>query len=50
MLKRGKSKQVIGQNIATEINAGRPRDQAIAIAMSKAGKSKRKKKPRGLLA
>lgn len=33
------------QNIATEINAGKPRSQAIAIAYSeaKAKKSKRKK-------
>lgn len=43
-LKRGRSKKVIGQNIATEIRAGRPRKQAIAIAYSKAGKSRKKKK------
>ena len=42
-LKSGKSKKVIGQNIATEIRAGRPKKQAIAIAMSKAGKSRGKK-------
>ncbi|MGJ7627208.1 hypothetical protein ACRQ3B_09135 [Citrobacter freundii] len=42
-LKKGKSKKVIGQNIATEIKAGKPRDQAIAIAMDKAGKKKPKK-------
>jgi hypothetical protein len=42
-LKKGKSKKVIGQNIATEIRAGRPRKQAIAIAMSKAGKRSKKK-------
>lgn len=43
-LKKGKSKKVIGENIATEINAGKPRKQAIAIAMSKAGKSYKSKK------
>lgn len=43
-LKQGKSKKVIGENIATEIKAGKPKDQAIAIAMSKAGKKKKKGK------
>ena len=42
-LQKGKSKKVIGKNIATEIKAGRPRKQAIAIAFSKAGKSRKKK-------
>lgn len=41
-LKKGKSKKVIGENIATEIKSGKPKDQAIAIAMSKAGKKKKK--------
>lgn len=43
-LKRGSSKKVISENIATEIRAGRPKDQAAAIAYSKAGKSKKRKK------
>lgn len=41
-LEKGSSKKVIGDNIATEIKAGKPRNQAIAIAFSVAGKSKKK--------
>jgi len=41
-LKSGSSKKVISQNIKTEIAHGKPKAQAIAIAMSKAGKNKRK--------
>lgn len=40
-LKEGKSQKTISENIKTEINAGRPRKQAVAIALSE---SRRKKK------
>lgn len=39
-LKNGKSNNVISANIRKEIKSGRPQNQAVAIAMSKAGKSK----------
>lgn len=43
-LKRGKSKKVISENIRTEMEHGKSQKQAIAIALDKAGKSKRGKK------
>jgi hypothetical protein len=41
-LKKGSSKKVISSNIRTEMHAGKPQKQAIAIALSKAGKSRNK--------
>jgi hypothetical protein len=45
-LEKGSSKKVISRNIRREMHAGRPQKQAVAIAMSKAGKSRRKGKKR----
>jgi len=42
-LKHGKSKKAISSNIRTEMHAGKPQKQAIAIAMHKAGKPKKRK-------
>lgn len=39
-LQKGSSQKAISANIRKEIHAGKPRDQAIAIAMSKARKGK----------
>jgi hypothetical protein len=35
-LHKGKSKKVVSENIATEMHAGKPQKQAVAIALSEA--------------
>jgi len=43
-LKKGRSDKVVSKNISELVGSGKPQKQAIAIALDKAGKSRRKRK------
>lgn len=45
-LKRGRSKKAVSENISRLRREGYPKDQAVAIAMRKAGKARKRAKRR----
>jgi hypothetical protein len=42
-LKKSKSKKAVGDNIKTEMKAGKPQKQAVAIALNVQRKAKKRK-------
>lgn len=42
-LKKGSSNATVSANVRTEIAAGKPQKQAVAIALTKAGRSNKSK-------
>jgi len=42
-LEQGSSRETVSKNIKTEMESGKPQKQAVAIALSEAGKSNKKK-------
>jgi hypothetical protein len=46
-LREGHSKKVISENIAAEIKAGKPKKQAVAIALSKAAEHRKEQAQEG---
>lgn len=42
-LQKGKSRKAVSANIKTEMAAGKPQKQAVAIALSEARRTKKKK-------
>lgn len=42
-LKAGKSRATVSANVRREVAAGKPQKQAVAIALNKAGLSKKKR-------
>lgn len=45
-LEEGNSQEAVSHNIKTEVEAGKPQKQAVAIAMSKAGLSRKSARER----